>query len=164
MSAPLQDADKLVYKLTFYVPTPSTKSVLDAVWSTGAGTWPNGPGHDPVAPPKYTETCFISSGTGQFKPSVHADPHIGKPGVVEYVQEDRVEMVVVGKTRVRRAVDMLREAHPYGTYHLSYCAQETIHKCSVKERLGGMGLEIAADTMDLRIEVVAFFVTKCEDL
>ncbi|KAK5451706.1 hypothetical protein LTS15_007966 [Exophiala xenobiotica] len=114
MCTPLQDADKQVYKLTFYVPTPSTKSVLEAVWSTGAGTWPNGPGHDPAAPPKYTETCFISSGTGQFKPSVHADPHIGKPGVVEYVQEDRVEMVVVGKTRVRRAVDMLREAHPYG--------------------------------------------------
>jgi hypothetical protein len=36
--------------------------------------------------------------------------------------------------------------------------------CSVKERLGGMGLEIAADTMEMRIEVVAFFVTKCEDL
>jgi hypothetical protein len=87
----------------------------------------------------YTETCFISSGTGQFKPSVHADPYIGKPGVAEYVQEDRVEMVVVGKTRVRRAVDMLREAHPYGTYHLPYCAQDKIRKCSVKERLGDWG-------------------------
>merc|ERR1712000_669770 len=95
MSAPSpQDDDKTLYKMTFYVPTPSTKSVLEAVWSTGAGTWPNGPGHVAEAPPKYTETCFISSGTGQFKPSVHADPHIGKSGVVEYVQEDRVEMVV----------------------------------------------------------------------
>ncbi|KIW59165.1 hypothetical protein, variant [Exophiala xenobiotica] len=126
MSAPSpQDDDKTLYKMTFYVPTPSTKSVLEAVWSTGAGTWPNGPGHVAEAPPKYTETCFISSGTGQFKPSVHADPHIGKSGVVEYVQEDRVEMVVVGTARVRNAVDKLREAHPY--------------------------------------EVVAFFVTKCED-
>lgn len=89
--------------------------MLEAVWSTGAGTWPNGPGHVAEAPPKYTETCFISSGTGQFKPSVHADPHIGKSGVVEYVQEDRVEMVVVGTARVRNAVDKLREAHPYGT-------------------------------------------------
>ncbi|KAI1612943.1 structural toxin protein RtxA [Exophiala viscosa] len=102
-----------IYKLLFYVPQTHTQACLDAVWATGAGTWPNGPGHEPGALPKYTDTCFVSTGTGQFKPAAHADPNIGKPGVVEYVVEDRVEMVVIGKGTVRWAVDELRRAHPY---------------------------------------------------
>jgi len=55
----------------------------------------------------------MSTGTGQFKPAVHANPNIGQPGVVEYVVEDRVEMVVVGEESVRAAVRELRRAHPY---------------------------------------------------
>ncbi|KIV83251.1 hypothetical protein PV11_05296 [Exophiala sideris] len=102
-----------IYKLLFYVPQTHTQACLDAVWATGAGTWPNGPGHEPGAPPKYTDTCFVSTGTGQFKPAAHAHPNIGQPGVVEYVVEDRVEMVVVGEETCRRAVQELRRAHPY---------------------------------------------------
>lgn len=106
------DADT-IYKLLFYVPQTHTQACLHAVWATGAGTWPNGPGHEPGAPPKYTDTCFVSSGTGQFKPAGHATPAVGQPGKVEYVLEDRVEMVVVGRETVTRAVAELRKAHPY---------------------------------------------------
>ncbi|EXJ92955.1 hypothetical protein A1O3_01511 [Capronia epimyces CBS 606.96] len=65
--------------------------------------------------PKYTDSCFISSGTGQFRPSASADPHIGTAGgQVEHVLEDRVEMVVAGgPDAVRSAVAALRRAHPY---------------------------------------------------
>lgn len=65
--------------------------------------------------PKYINTCFISQGTGQFQPTAAANPHIGTAGgQVEYVQEDRVEMVIAGRKReVERAVTALRRAHPY---------------------------------------------------
>ncbi|KIW93366.1 uncharacterized protein Z519_05971 [Cladophialophora bantiana CBS 173.52] len=101
--------DKTIYKLTFYVPPANTQACLSALWATGAGTWPN----DDGGPALYTDTAFISRGTGQFKPSAAANPHIGAPGQVEYVEEDRVEMVVVGTQTCRTAVQVLRKAHPY---------------------------------------------------
>jgi len=112
MSQSQSTGDQTLYKLVFYVPPTHTQPCLHAIWATGAGTWPNGPGHLGVSA-LYTDTCFISPGQGQFKPAADADPHIGTPGVVEYVAEDRVEMVVVGTETARRAVRALREAHPY---------------------------------------------------
>lgn len=125
----------IMYQLTFYVPTKDTSAVLAAVHATGAGTWPNSPeelgigmgmGTDNnnttttaaavAAPhaPKYVEAAFITRGTGQFRPTEHANPHIGSAGgQVEYVVEDKVEMVVVGTELMRRAVAALRAAHPY---------------------------------------------------
>ncbi|OAL28864.1 hypothetical protein AYO20_09344 [Fonsecaea nubica] len=121
--------DKTIYKLTFYSPLENTQACLSAVWATGAGTWPNTPttgdsqsqsqslnnasDNNVEEPAKYTDTAFISRGTGQFKPSAAANPHIGRPGQVEYVEEDRVEMVVVGTQRCKDAVRELRKAHPY---------------------------------------------------
>jgi hypothetical protein len=75
-------------------------------------------------PPLYTDTCFISQGTGQFKPAGGAKPHIGSVGRVEYVQEDRVEMVVVGTETARRAVRALRDTHPYEVVALFVCRCE----------------------------------------
>lgn len=127
----------IMYQLTFYVPTKDTSAVLAAVHATGAGTWPNSPeelgtmGNNdnitttatstgaaatlpPPPAPKYVEAAFITRGTGQFRPTEHADPHIGSAGgQVEYVVEDKVEMVVVGTELMRRAVAALRAAHPY---------------------------------------------------
>ncbi|KIW74077.1 hypothetical protein Z517_12487 [Fonsecaea pedrosoi CBS 271.37] len=118
--------DKTIYKLTFYSPPETTQACLSAVWATGAGTWPNTPttvdsqsqglsdaSENNDEPAKYTDTAFISRGTGQFKPSAAANPHIGRPGQVEYVEEDRVEVVVVGTQRCKDAVRELRKAHPY---------------------------------------------------
>ncbi|EXJ69363.1 uncharacterized protein A1O5_07399 [Cladophialophora psammophila CBS 110553] len=105
--------DKTIYKLTFYVPPANTQACLSALWATGAGTWPNNDDDDDDGPALYTDTAFISRGTGQFKPSAAANPHIGAPGQVEHVEEDRVEMVVVGTPTCRAAVQALRKAHPY---------------------------------------------------
>ncbi|KIW22151.1 uncharacterized protein PV07_12472 [Cladophialophora immunda] len=127
--------DRTIYELTFYSPVENTQACLEALWATGAGTWPNSPNGgvgdkdnqngSEEEPAKYTDTAFICRGTGQFKPSAAANPHIGRAGQVEYVEEDKVEMVVVGTRRCKDAVRELRRAHPY--------------------------------------EVVALFVTKCED-
>lgn len=108
------DDSKTIYQLIFYTPTSHTSSILSALHgSTSAGTWPNPPGPDASAPPKYVDTAFVTRGTGQFRPSEHANPHIGKPGALEVLEEDKVEMVVVGKETIRKAVETLREVHPY---------------------------------------------------
>jgi hypothetical protein len=82
--------------------------------------WPNpNPNSDPdvdpdaASTPKYVDSAFISRGTGQFRPAAHANPHIGTRGRIEVVEEDRVEMVVLGTETVRRAVAELRRVHPY---------------------------------------------------
>ncbi|EHY60170.1 hypothetical protein HRR83_009133 [Exophiala dermatitidis] len=176
---PEPELQNQIYKLTFYVPPSHTQACLDALFAVGAGTWPNpNPSNeasasltgttgaaDSVGPsrPKYINTAFISSGTGQFVATEGARPYItsttsstgtststcsgtgpSAPGgntgpstsggmstdtspsntnKVEYVQEDRVEMVIAGSSEtgsgsgsgsaVQKAVEALRRAHPY---------------------------------------------------
>ncbi|XXG98305.1 Transmembrane nucleoporin [Hypoxylon texense] len=52
-------------------------------------------------------------GTGQFRPGDAANPHIGKVGELKEVPEARVEMLCVGGSVVRKAVEALKKAHPY---------------------------------------------------
>jgi hypothetical protein len=92
------------YLLSFYVPTANTESCTSAIFKTGAGRWPGG---------TYEEVCFTIRGTGQFRPTAIAKPHIGKIGELEKLEEDRVEMVVFGRETVVNAVAALKEAHPY---------------------------------------------------
>jgi hypothetical protein len=92
------------YLLSFYVPPANTESCTSAIFETGAGRWPGG---------AYQETCFTISGKGQFRPTAVANPHIGKVGELEKLEEDRVEIVVFGKETVVNAVRALKEAHPY---------------------------------------------------
>jgi hypothetical protein len=119
MSTTTTTPDQTLYKLTFTTPPTHTTTILAALHATTAGTWPNPPSPSASGspstptPPKYTHTAFITRGTGQFRPSAHATPHIGTPGAVEVLDEDRVEMVVMGRDVLRQAVRALREAHPY---------------------------------------------------
>lgn len=92
--------------LSFYVPTTSTSSVTAAIFKTGAGIWPEGGG-------LYSECCFISSGTGQFRPNEGANPNIGHVGGLEKVDENKVDVICVGRECMRNAVSALKEAHPY---------------------------------------------------
>ncbi|KAK7472208.1 hypothetical protein VKT23_000330 [Stygiomarasmius scandens] len=49
-------------------------------------------------------------------PSAAANPAIGKRGELEFVEEDRVEMVVNDKGKkeeLRKAVEELKKVHPY---------------------------------------------------
>ncbi|ETI20586.1 hypothetical protein G647_08624 [Cladophialophora carrionii CBS 160.54] len=105
-----------IYKLTFFTPPTATQSCVSALHAVGVGVWPNPPlasSAKDTSPPKYIDSAFVSRGSGQFKPSAHANPHIGTPGEVEVVEEDKVDMVVVGTETVRKAVAELRRVHPY---------------------------------------------------
>ncbi|KAK4466261.1 GTP cyclohydrolase 1 type 2/Nif3 [Cladorrhinum samala] len=93
------------YKLVFTVPSAALERCKEAVFAAGAGRYP-GPG-------KYTEVCFTTLGTGQFRPGEGANPHIGKVGALEFVEEAKVETLCVGEETARKAVAALKKAHPY---------------------------------------------------
>ncbi|KAL2128991.1 hypothetical protein VTI74DRAFT_8379 [Chaetomium olivicolor] len=93
------------YKLVFHVPPAALEACKAAIFAAGAGRYP-GPGN-------YTECCFTVLGTGQFRPGDAANPHIGKVGALEHVEEARVETLCVGEETARKAVAALKKAHPY---------------------------------------------------
>lgn len=94
------------FKLIFHVPLSALQACKTAIFAAGAGRYP-GPG-------SYTECCFTTIGTGQFRPGESAKPHIGNPGGrVEEVEEAKVETLCVGEDIARKAVVALKSVHPY---------------------------------------------------
>jgi len=90
------------YQLVFYVPPSGAEACKAAIFAAGAGRYP-GPGN-------YTECCWTSAGgTGQFRPGDAANPHIGKVGMLEKVEELRIETLCVGEQVVRAAVEALKK-------------------------------------------------------
>ncbi|PYH71244.1 uncharacterized protein BO88DRAFT_403400 [Aspergillus vadensis CBS 113365] len=99
-AAPIPDR----YKLVFFVPHSDLEACKDAVFATGAGTFPGG---------KYRKCCFQMPGQGQFLPSEGANPAIGEVGTVETVEEMKVEVMCLGRSIMLQAVEALIKAHPY---------------------------------------------------
>ncbi|KAI9771044.1 MAG: hypothetical protein M1839_002980 [Geoglossum umbratile] len=93
------------FKLVFFVPPSALEACKTAIFAAGAGRYP-GTGN-------YTECCWATMGTGQFRPGDAANPHIGRVGTLEEVQEARVETLCVGEEVARKAVAALKSAHPY---------------------------------------------------
>ncbi|KAJ6201302.1 GTP cyclohydrolase 1 type 2/Nif3 [Bipolaris maydis] len=93
------------FKLVFFVPSSALDACKTAVFSAGAGRYP-GPGG-------YTEVCFCTRGTRQFRPGDAASPNIGKVGELEEVDEYRVETLCLGRDAAVKAVEALKKAHPY---------------------------------------------------
>jgi hypothetical protein len=87
--------------LVVYVPRESTDAVLAALFGAGAGRMGD-----------YEQCAFVAPGRGQFRPVRAASPTIGALGDLEYVDEDRVE-VVLPRGRRSAVVAALRSAHPY---------------------------------------------------
>jgi len=97
------------YKLIFYIPPKDLQAAKEAIFATGAGSYP-GQGN-------YTEVCFTTPGIGQFRPGSTANPHIGTPGELEEVGEVKVEILCVGQQITRAAVAALKQ---YAD-HVSQC-------------------------------------------
>ncbi|KAJ6125490.1 hypothetical protein N7471_012807 [Penicillium samsonianum] len=92
------------YKLVFFVPTANAEACKEAIFATGAGSFPGG---------KYTKVCFQTVGTGQFLPNEGADPAVGAVGALERCEEVRVEVMCLSRGIMLNAVDALISAHPY---------------------------------------------------
>ncbi|CAN9320023.1 unnamed protein product [Alternaria alternata] len=93
------------FKLVFFVPPSAVNACKAAIFGAGAGRFPGLAG--------YTECCFTSRGTGQFRPGDAANPHIGKVGELEEVDEYRIEAICMGRDTAVKAVEALKKAHPY---------------------------------------------------
>ncbi|EED23536.1 adenosine deaminase [Talaromyces stipitatus ATCC 10500] len=104
MSASTTSAIPDRYKLIFFVPHDHVEPCKEAIFSTGAGSFPGG---------KYTKVCFQTPGTGQFLPGDGAMPNIGAVGVLEHVEEMKVEVLCLGRETMLNAVKALVKAHPY---------------------------------------------------
>lgn len=90
-----------MYKLVFFVPINDAEVVKSAVFAAGAGRIG-----------LYSDCCWQTAGTGQFRPLDGSDPYIGHPGEIERVEELRIEMVCADEY-IREVVAALRKAHPY---------------------------------------------------
>lgn len=98
---PLETVDSDLLRVTVYVPQSHRNLLIDALAVAGAG-------HIGA----YERCAYTTQGEGTFRPLAGAAPHIGTPGRVEVVAEDRLEMVLPAG-RLRAVAQALLAAHPY---------------------------------------------------
>ena len=92
-----------MYKLAFFVPPSHVEQVKSAVFAAGAGRIG-----------AYDQCSWQVLGQGQFRPLDGSQPFIGRGGVVEQVQEWKVELVVADEL-IQQVVTALKQSHPYET-------------------------------------------------
>lgn len=92
---------RVMFKLVFFVPESHLDQVKEAVLAAGAGRIG-----------EYEACCWQVKGVGQFRPLAAANPFIGQAGVLEQVEEYRVELVCASDC-IEAAVRALIAAHPY---------------------------------------------------
>ncbi|GGU67754.1 NIF3 1 [Pseudomonas laurentiana] len=92
-----------MYKLAFFVPPSHLEAVKAAVFAAGGGRIGD-----------YDCCAWQVLGQGQFRPLDGSQPFIGQTGVVEQVEEWRVELVVAD-TLIESVVTALKQSHPYET-------------------------------------------------
>ena len=88
-------------KIIVTVPEENTDEVRNAMCSAGAGIIGN-----------YSYCSMSSKCIGSFLPNDDANPYIGEKNKLEFVDEEKLE-VVCPVENVKDVVSKLREAHPY---------------------------------------------------
>jgi hypothetical protein len=88
-------------KIFVTVPTANTQEVRNAVCNAGAGI---------IGEYSYCTTCVKSLGT--FIPNENAKPYIGENNKLEFVEEDKLEVVCDIKN-AKHVISELRKVHPY---------------------------------------------------
>jgi len=83
------------------VPFEHTEKVKEALFAAGAGKIG-----------QYDCCSWQTAGSGQFKALAGSQPTIGKPGVLETVDEHKVELVCDSEY-IDAAIKALKESHPY---------------------------------------------------
>ncbi len=88
-------------KIFVTVPLENVTEVRKAMCEAGAGV---------IGEYSYCSTSTKSIGT--FIPSENANPHIGKKNKLEFVEEEKLE-IVCNVDRVKNVLTKLRSVHPY---------------------------------------------------
>lgn len=106
----LQPKSSTLQKLTSFIPSEASSTVLKALFDAGAGKIGN-----------YDECSFQSDGLGSFRPNEKANPSIGKKNKREEVHESRIEVLVPSHS-AHRIITALKNSHPYE--EVAYYLQE----------------------------------------
>jgi len=88
-------------KIVTFIPSSHTSHVLDQLFEAGGGKIGN-----------YRECSFKINGQGSFFPMEGASPAVGRTGIREYVEEDRVEVVFSAHLE-NQLIRHLKKSHPY---------------------------------------------------
>lgn len=88
-------------KIITTVPQENVEDVRNAICDAGAGIIGN-----------YSYCSMSTKCTGTFKPNDEANPYIGENNKLEFVEEEKLEVVCPAE-KVKDVVSKLREAHPY---------------------------------------------------
>ena len=88
-------------KIIVTVPIDNVDEVRIALCEAGAGIIGN-----------YTHCSMSSKCIGTFKPNEDANPYIGVNNKLEYVEEEKIEVVCDFKN-VKKVIKELRKVHPY---------------------------------------------------
>lgn len=89
-------------KICTTIPVGKTNEIREAVCNAGAGTIGT----------NYEQCSNIIKCIGTFKPINNANPYIGKLDKLEFVEEEKLE-VICELNKVKEVVKVLREVHPY---------------------------------------------------
>lgn len=92
---------KELVKITVGVPPKDADKVRMAIGETGAGKIG-----------KYSFCSYTVTVVGRFKPEEGAEPYIGEVGILEEVEEERIE-VTCDKDKAKEVVSVIRANHPY---------------------------------------------------
>lgn len=88
-------------RITTTIPPKDADALREALGKAGAGVIG-----------EYSFCSFSVLGKGRFKASENADPHIGKLGEFEIVDEEQIE-VTCKRDQAKQVIAALRAAHPY---------------------------------------------------
>jgi dinuclear metal center YbgI/SA1388 family protein len=97
----LKNLSQNQFKLAVFVPASHVSKVAEAIHQSGGGIIG-----------EYSNCSFRTTGTGTFKGSDESNPSIGNKGVLESVEEVKLE-VLVDKWRLNKVTNSLKKAHPY---------------------------------------------------
>ena len=88
-------------KIIVTIPIENVNEVRNAICEAGAGVIGN-----------YTHCSMSTKCVGTFKPTDEANPYIGEKNNLEFVEEEKLE-VVCDVNIVKNVISKLREVHPY---------------------------------------------------
>lgn len=120
-------------KLTTYVPLVNTEDILEALSDAGAGNIG-----------EYEQCSFIQKGIGSFKPTKKANPHIGNAGILEHIEENRIE-VLVPDYKMDNVLTALFSVHPYEEVAYYITPLENINQEIGSGMIGYLPKELSSD-------------------
>ena len=115
-----------VYKLSVFAPLAQVDDVKDAIGRSGAGFIGN-----------YSHCSFSTRGIGTFLPHENTNPFIGTSGVLERVEEEKIE-TIVDEHQLQGVIDEMIKVHPYEEVAYDICPVKNFGKAYGYGRVGNL--------------------------